>query len=308
MIYHKTRDSLDTEKYDACIQEAFNSRIFAYSWYLDSVCDAWDILVEEDYKAVMPLPKRKKLGIQYIYLPPWTQQLGIFSRGEVNEKKVNRFLQSIPKNYKFININLNTGNLYFRNNCVLRHNYILPLNQPYALIYKQFRKGRKSAISKAGKLKLQIIENYNSKKIIELFKSNKGKVLRINELDYEILEDLVQQANFLGKMKSIAVLSEMNALIGGAIFFEDNGRITYLFSAMNDEGRQKQAMSYLIAHIIQQKATTNTILDFEGSMIHEIALFFRSFGAIDEPYKQLVLCRGILKYVQLLKFIIKPVK
>ena len=43
---HYFRDELkqiDFNKYDACIAAAINSRIYAYSWYLDAVCDDWDV-------------------------------------------------------------------------------------------------------------------------------------------------------------------------------------------------------------------------------------------------------------------------
>ncbi|MDP3354122.1 MAG: hypothetical protein Q8S44_10335, partial [Flavobacteriaceae bacterium] len=67
MIYYVKRQNLDIEKYDTCIDRALNSRIYAYSWYLDIVADHWDALILNDYEAVMPLPWRSKYFIKYIY-------------------------------------------------------------------------------------------------------------------------------------------------------------------------------------------------------------------------------------------------
>jgi hypothetical protein len=66
MIHYVKRKDLDLNKYDACINNAINSRIYGYSWYLDIVADNWDVLVLNDYEALMPLPWRQKYFIKYI--------------------------------------------------------------------------------------------------------------------------------------------------------------------------------------------------------------------------------------------------
>ncbi len=92
MITYIKRDALNIEKYNSCISNALNSRIYAYSWYLDIVTDTkWDVLVLDDYKAVMPLPKRQKYFINYIFLPPWSQQLGVFSIHKIESDLLNFF-------------------------------------------------------------------------------------------------------------------------------------------------------------------------------------------------------------------------
>jgi hypothetical protein len=49
-------------------------------WHLDRTAVVWDALVWGDYEFVMPLPVRKKWGIQYVYQPLFCQQLGIFPK------------------------------------------------------------------------------------------------------------------------------------------------------------------------------------------------------------------------------------
>ena len=110
MIHHLSRKELDVEKYNACIANSVQSRIYAYSWYLDIVADNWDVLVLNDYEAVMPLPWRSKFCIKYIYPPCWTQQLGIFSDEVISENLTNRFINLIPKKFKKVTIQFNSGN------------------------------------------------------------------------------------------------------------------------------------------------------------------------------------------------------
>ena len=79
MIYFVKRNQIDEEKYNNCIATSLQSRMYAYSWYLDIVADNWNVLVLDDYEAVMPLPFHKKFLISYISQPFFTQQLGVFS-------------------------------------------------------------------------------------------------------------------------------------------------------------------------------------------------------------------------------------
>ena len=82
MIQLIERENINIEKYDTCVEKSEQSRVFAYSWYLDIVSDNWCVLVFQDYEAVMPLPFRKKYGIKYVYPPFWLIELGVFSQGK----------------------------------------------------------------------------------------------------------------------------------------------------------------------------------------------------------------------------------
>ncbi len=284
MIRYLTRNELDIVKYDTCISNAENFHVYANSWFLDIVCDSWDALIEDDYQSVMPLPKRKKYGIHYIYLPPWTQQLGVFSSQSINESAVLQFIKEIPKKFKLVDVFFNSNNLMSSQRITTRDNFILSLDKTYESLRKEYSKGRKSSCKQAKQFNLEIIKNYDHKKIIQLFKKNKGAELNKNYSDYQILNKLTEHALRLNSIKSIGVINRNDELIGGAIFLIDKYRITYLFSAINDEGREKQAMSFLIDHVIESNAGSNYMLDFEGSMITKLASFFKSFGAHKEVY------------------------
>ena len=60
--YIKNKD-INRIEYDKTLKRSFNANTFAYSWYLDLVCDDWDLLVQGDYETVSPLPLKKKLGV-----------------------------------------------------------------------------------------------------------------------------------------------------------------------------------------------------------------------------------------------------
>ena len=81
MISFCKHNNIDFKKWDDCISNSINRKIYSFSWYLDIVANkSWDALILDDYKAVMPLPYRRKLGKEYIYMPYFTQSLGVFFR------------------------------------------------------------------------------------------------------------------------------------------------------------------------------------------------------------------------------------
>jgi len=285
MITYVTRDNLNIEQYDNCISNAVNSRIYGYSWYLDIVAhEQWDVLVLDNYIAVMPLPRRRKYFINYIYLVSWSQQLGVFATSAIDTQLVTQFINTIPSKFKLVDIFLNADNNFEDKNVEKKTNYILPLSPSYETLFRNYNKGRKSNVKQALSHNLSVVIDYDYRDIITFFRVNKGHEVAKNESDYDVLDALITHVISLNWVECIGVVNEENILIGGAFFLKDDKRITYLFSSVNKEGREKQAMSLGLNYIIEKFSNTNYILDFEGSMIPEIASFFRSFGAIQESY------------------------
>ena len=282
MIHYLKRNKVNVEKYDFCIKNALNSRIYAYSWYLDIVADNWDVLVLNDYEAVMPLPWRQKYFIKYIYPPAWTQQLGVFSSNTISEELIVSFIKAIPRKFKKITIQFNSGNVFKHKNITERVNYILPLNKSYEEVYKGYRADRKNRVKQGYRNNLSIKE-VNIQSLIEIGKRYYS-YLNINNDDYLKLKKLAFYA--LKKKNGFITGIERNdgSILGGVLFLESKSRITYLFSVVTDEGKNKQVTSSIIDSLIKDKISSNKTLDFEGSMIDGIADFYRSFGGKKELY------------------------
>ena len=69
---------LDRVKWDYCISNSFNHRIYGLSWYLDLVSENWDAIVYGDYKAVFPVIFKNRILFKTYYHPFFAQQLGLF--------------------------------------------------------------------------------------------------------------------------------------------------------------------------------------------------------------------------------------
>ena len=276
MIKCVKRKELAVVKYDACIENAIQSRIYAFSWYLDIVADNWDVLVLNDYEAVMPIPWKQKYFIKYVTQPFFCQQLGVFSVQKISKELVLNFTQKIPNNFFRISLSLNSDNILFLEK-TRRKNYILRLFNEYTEIQKGFSKGRKHAVKVGEKAKLKLY-NVTIEKLLEI--QNKNYTYQIPEM---ILRNLTKA--FLQNEKGeVLGVFKGEKLLGGGFFIGSKNRFIYLYSAFNEEGRKLQAASFLISSIIKQHQNSNLILDFEGGNLPNIGKFYRSFGAEEEIY------------------------
>jgi hypothetical protein len=282
MIQYIKRKDLEVAKYDACIENSIQIRVYAFSWYLDIVADHWDVLVLDDYEAVMPIPWKQKYFIKYVTQPFFCQQLGVFSKEILTEDLQEKMMKKIPKKIIKISLNFNADN-HFTVKMIKKKNYILKIENTYLINYERFNKNRKRVLKKTQKKTLYIREMEFSS-LLKLAKENYS-YLPYQDLDYKKIEILSEKIK-KNKCGFIFGVFKDEKLLGGVFFLKDNFRITYLFSVMNKEGKELNAITYLISEIIKNFVGKGYIFDFEGSMDVGISNFFKSFGAVNENYYQ----------------------
>jgi hypothetical protein len=277
MIVYLTRKDVDLEKYDACIQNSINSRIYAFSWFLDIVADNWDLLVLDDYEAVMPLPWRMKYFIKYIYPPCWTQQLGVFSEEMVTEKLLEDFVNAIPKKFKKVSLQCNAENPILKK-AAKKNNYILNLNRSVAEIYACFNKNRKRSLKNASEALLE--KKVSPEDFLDFYKIH-GNEAVFSKNHWKALKNLLdcKQHNL-----HIWGTREKGMLSAVMLWGKEGKRLTYLIPCATKSGKKKGMPSFLVFELIRAHANNNLWLDFEGSMIPGVARFYKSFGAEMEVY------------------------
>lgn len=293
MIKYLSRKELNTEQYDQCILDSTNSEIYAFSWYLDIVTEDWGALVLDNYKAVMPIPIRKKYGIQYVYQPLWTLQLGIF--GDCNEEE---FLNELKHRFRYVELRLHPKNKLNTNFAQQNSKQVLKIDAEFS--EQLFRKDRKKDLKKATAKHLLFKKGNHSKDLIDLFKSNIGKrVPNIKEKDYKRLSVLCHHLieNDLGQVFEVY---EHNKMVAAAFVIKFNERAIILFSSTDFNHRDNGANTFLIYKIIEDFKNEIKEFDFGGSSIESIANYFASFGAetIEYPFVKLNNLPFLLKWVK----------
>lgn len=280
MIHYITNKNLDYQKWDECIIDAVNSTFYAKSWYLDIVCEKWDALVLNDYEAVMPLPKRKKWGITYIYQPFLCQQLGVFHKQE--SYCVDDFLSAIPKEILHFNFNLNTHNSssFF----VLRRNvnHLLSLDKNIDELRANYSKSHLKNLRRANKHNLSVATVPDS---AEQFSKNKRLLASsfMNTKQFDLELKIIKSSLDLSKGEIFSVKGD-NDNCCSIFLIIDNGKLFLLSSYSNEEGRSKLAYFFLLDYIFSLEKFRGFIFDFEGSNLEGVALRNRGFGAKSTTY------------------------
>lgn len=289
MIKYLKHKQINKKAWDECIEHSLNGIVYAYSWYLDLVSPGWDALVEGNYECVMPLPNRKKFGINYIYPPYFVQQLGVFSKELLTEEKVYTFLKSIPPSFLYIQQNLNTYNKLKHDGFELRQRrtHELDLIPDYQLLTSHYSENVSRNIKKSKKHNLELNFNAKPEQVVSLFRENRGKDLNtFSEKDYIVLLAVITIALSQNQGQVWGVTSEEGRLLAGSFFLESNGKVVFLFSGVGQEGKEKAAMPFLIDSFIRFNSQRNLVLDFEGSDDPELARFYKGFGAKECVYLQ----------------------
>lgn len=288
MISCIQRANLNIEKYDECIEKSAQSKIYAYAWYLDIVCENWCALVLNDYEAVMPLPWRRKYMQTYIYPPFWVLELGIFSVKETIQPE--NFLKVLFEKFQFVELKMNTKNhcTSYSLQLLTKQMHSLSINTPYELITASYRKDRRKDLRKANRASLKKVWNDSPKQLITLFQNNIGKrVKALKTTDYVILELLITECLKREVGEILSVYDSANRLIGSGFFLKHKGDITLLVSSTDLEHRKNGVNTFLIDTAIQKYKKDFKVFHFGGSSIPSIGNYFLSFGAKETSYQQI---------------------
>lgn len=284
--YIKHQD-IDYEKWDACIDDSINSRIYANTWHLDRTAPYWDAIVLGDYEFVMPLPIRQKFGIRYLYQPMFSQQLGIYPTSTSNITR--QFYHYLYKHFRYAKIHLNAGNLPVKDVASMsfepKKNYLLPLAGSYHDISKFFSNNTKRNIRKAEKQQLSVIQGIRLETYLE-FKA-KNLQSEVPNSSMATLKNIIAYGQYKGFGEIYGVYSPDNELCAAVYFCRWKDRVIYLNAVSSERGKSLGGMYFLINEFIKQHAGKNLSLDFEGLILPGVARFFAGFGATPETFFQL---------------------
>lgn len=278
-IVLKHNNDIDISRWDACIISSSGTKVYAMSWYLNSISKDWYGFIMGDYEYVMPVFLGSKWGIKHILQPVFAQQHGVFP--DADKEIVNSFLNSLLKQQAYINISLNSKNEIDTNifDIRLKNNFILQLNKSYSELKNNYSKHAKRYSKKSRK-------DCNIKEVsISDFFAFVDKHCKLNfgSKNKSNLKNIIDNAKQQNSLKIYGAYHEDILCSCGAYIIFDK-RITYLYGVSSDLGYKKRGMFAILDFIIEKHSESAYTLDFDGSEKDSIARFFKGFGSVNEAY------------------------
>jgi hypothetical protein len=313
-IHYLQRHEIDPVKWDACIEAAPNGLIYGRSFYLDAMtAGQWDALVLDDYRAVMPLPWNRKFGFYYLYQPFCTPCLGIFGPGPQGardpgattpspEHPVTAFLRSIPKKFKFWDIDLNETNLLSDSTdrpmkppapplkITARVNHFLDLNKKKEELEQAYNRLAKRMCKRAETESIDIIRDIGPRDVIDMYRKEYGRRhAHIKAKIYDRMAICAEKAFTKGLARTYLALIPDEGIAAFYLLLSDKKFVYSALGGSTQKGKLSGAFYLLTDAAIKDHAESPRIFRFEGSDTPGIASFDASFGSRTIHYPHLLM-------------------
>ena len=303
-ITYLRRAEIDILKWEQCVNSCCaTATVSVQHWFLDKHCKEWHAVVVDDYRAVLPLPIRRKLGINYVYPPFFAARLGFFGE-ELAQKEIDEVLDLIAKKFKWADLVLGSDISYKKGNISLHKTYMLDLKADYDSLKKNYHESHKRNCKKGQTENLELVFDADPKTVIDLFRNNRGKESSVGYKEHDY-NDLLNIIALLQEEKAVEVVGVYNAdgiLCAGAFFTVWGKKYHFLFSGRSADN-QSRSLYFLIDNFIFRHAGEDRQLDFNGSDNPDIARFYAGFGAKETTFSQLIINR--LNIIQRLALFLK---
>ncbi|MGB1247345.1 MAG: hypothetical protein ACPG4Z_00560 [Chitinophagales bacterium] len=280
------RNAIDDKRWNGKIHYSPYGMPYAYTWYLDNVCEEWNGLILGDYNAVMPIVHARKWSFDYVFQPFFVQQLGIFTDMPISEGMTAAFFNAIPSKYKYTEMCIHEQSIVPKDFVVQeRENYVLELRQEYELIQKGYSGNLLRNLRKAQKANLQYHTQLKPEEFVDFYMENTApKIDGFSDYHKYAMLRFIHKALFYSVGILCAVVNEEKKIVAADFLLVHPTRTINLLPTSSQEGRDKSAMHFLLDTVIKIGAGKQQYLDFEGSMIAGIAKFYQSFGAEKRTY------------------------
>lgn len=278
MIKRLKYHEIDFNKYNACIENSLQNSDYAQREFLDIVTGkSWELIIYDDYEAVMPVPLIVKFGFKIVLMPKLCQQLGIFS----NQDSVyinNLFYNYLTKNYIVLFYAFNGNNEV--SNIGLKKSYIIPKDQ-YSEVKKRYSIHRRRNVRIIGDLENNIIFRNSLKSEDRAFFVENMKGIKKKE-DASIYFDLMQTL-YEQKLMNIEILEYKNQIesMAGLYCGKTNH---YLSLFVNKNPLSNTNIPSIVIDNYLKKTIADQDFDFMGSDVENVAKFNERFGAIAYKY------------------------
>jgi hypothetical protein len=272
MIKRLKYHEINFEKYTKCLENSEQRKYSAAKDFLDITSDKnWELLIYNDYEAVMPIPFVIKFGLKIVHNPMLCQQLGIFSLKdsvEINEK----FLSYLEKNYLIRIYPFNDVNQFY-SDLKKKKNYII-YPDSYETVYSKYSPKRKRKLRSEPE-----ILNDSEVKIITF--DDAHEFIKFNLIGADKEGDTIRFIKIFQKFSQSGlvffyVYYYQNKITNVIAVYSDE-KTNALLGTFNDKNYVKISGASILIDYVLKENIEKKIFDFEGSELPNVEEFFRGF-------------------------------
>lgn len=274
---------VDPEKWNHCIGSHSHGLIYSRKEYLDELCDHWQALILQDYKAILPLPWRRKYGVRYAYIPSFVQQTGI--TGTASEAERQALFTQVHRFVQYGDIHLNFSHHPQPDFPVTaRTNFVIDLSPSIEQVRRAYRNDLRENIRKAAANELQYSKALPAEAILHFREQYAPRFEKMHTEDFERFNKLCELYQQTGKCLARKVSTPTGIVLATAVLLKDERRIYHLMNTTLPEGRALAANHFLIDQVLAEFAGTAFCFDMEGSERPGVKQFYAGFGPVNQPY------------------------
>ena len=245
---------------------------FNQIWVQDILHQNWCYLTDNESNIYVRLPYVKKFGLKAYLQPLFIRSLHVFSTAQSNE------MVRVLRQKLFLHVNLTLPTSNDSHTGIFQK---LTWKDGIDEIRSGYSDNVKRSLKKASTLQLKAISYQDFQ---TFFVAQKGENLgNLKKESWLRLAQLFAKAQAMDASFCVGAFDQ-ERLVASALFFKWKDQLYFMKGTLNDHGKKKGALVYLIDAVLEKYADECRVLDFIGSNQESIASFYRKFGAKDYHY------------------------
>lgn len=276
-IRHLTGKEIDKNRWDACVEGSGLGIAFGFSHYLDVMADDWDGLVVGGYEAVLPLPTRRRFGIDYVYPPRFMGPNPVYCMPGIAPPVMDLILAA-GKAFLFSDLQVAAPTKDVHIPHAVRKNHLLPLDMTYDELRSGYNATCRNLLSQAIRDGITVVKGGDTDEAVRR-SARDGMMAGCSRSDLDRFRMLCRERTAEGSCLMASAMDSEGDTLSMGIFFITGRRIHYMASWTGEAGRKTGASRLVIDSVVREFAGSGRVLDFVGSDIPGIASFFEGFGA-----------------------------
>ncbi len=258
-----TYNNIDLKKWDLFIERSVNGSIYAWSWFLNSVCNNWSILVDDSFETALVIPEYKRIGFHYSVQPPPLRNLGLISTKKITPDTIQCFLQAIPGRFRRLKFYLNKYNTFAQNawKVTARYSFEIDLIQKPEVITKNYQQPISNYFKHPDVQNRTLIKSLAPNDFIRLWRNTGAGQKKSNTVIADALRRIISRGIQNGCCDIYGVYSQFNSLIACGVMYYFRQKVTLLF--FSQDQNDLFPLAFLLHHFILTRAGKDLTLSVE---------------------------------------------